>query len=61
MDTLKFYANDKCVGCSVCEKVCNLQSITLVDKKPTWKKECTRCLACIHSCPAKAIQYGVYY
>ena len=35
MDTSKFYANDKCVGCGVCEKVCNLQSITLVDKKPT--------------------------
>lgn len=58
MDTSKFYADDKCIGCGVCERVCNCKSITLVNKKPTWKKECTQCLACIHACPTKALQYG---
>jgi ferredoxin len=57
MDTKKFYSDDNCTGCSICEKVCNAQTIK-VDKKPVWGKECTQCLACINLCPVKAIQYG---
>lgn len=53
----KFYANDNCIGCKVCEKVCNGKCIT-VDKKPIWNGQCTQCLACINYCPNKAIQYG---
>jgi Fe-S-cluster-containing hydrogenase component 2 len=29
-----------------------------VDKKPVWKHHCELCCACIHFCPAEAIQYG---
>lgn len=54
----KFFVDDTCIGCGVCEKVCNCNTIKLVDKKPVWGKECIQCLACIHSCPKKAIQYG---
>ena len=54
----KFYVEDSCIGCGLCEKVCNCNTIKLVDKKPVWGKECTQCLACIHLCPKKAIQYG---
>lgn len=57
MNTKKFYANDKCTGCGICESVCNCNTIK-VDKKPSWGKECTQCLACMHFCPVKAIQYG---
>jgi ferredoxin len=57
MDTKKFYANDRCNGCGLCEKVCNSRTIE-VDKKPKWGKECTQCFACIHICPVGAIQYG---
>jgi NAD-dependent dihydropyrimidine dehydrogenase PreA subunit/flavodoxin len=56
-DTKKFYANDNCTGCGICEKVCNTQTIK-VEGKPKWGKECTQCLACIHLCPVKAIQFG---
>lgn len=57
ISTKKFYADDRCTGCGICEKVCNTGTIK-VDKKPQWGTECTQCLACINVCPAKAIQYG---
>lgn len=54
----KFYSTDDCVSCGNCEKVCNSDIITLVKGKPQWSGECSQCLACIHQCPRKAIQYG---
>lgn len=57
MGTKKFYATDACTSCGLCEKICPTGNIT-VDKKPKWGASCTKCLACIHRCPAKAIQYG---
>ena len=53
----KFYATDDCTGCGLCEKVCSIGNIS-VHIKPTWGQKCTQCLACIHRCPTKAIQYG---
>lgn len=53
----KFYATSKCIGCGICEKVCNGGCIK-VDGTPSWQGECTQCLACIHYCPTGAIQYG---
>ncbi len=52
-----FYANDHCISCKVCEKVCPTGCIT-VEGKPRWDGECTQCLACLHYCPKSAIQYG---
>lgn len=57
IDTTKFYANDHCTGCGICEKVCNCNNIQ-VNERPQWGKRCTQCLACIHYCPEKAVQYG---
>jgi ferredoxin len=56
-DAKKFYATDNCTGCGICEKVCNAQIIK-VDKKPKWEGACTQCLACVHLCPVKAVQFG---
>jgi ferredoxin len=53
----KFYANDSCTGCGICERVCNTGNIK-VDEKPKWGEHCIQCLACIHICPTRAIQYG---
>nr|WP_307991833.1 EFR1 family ferrodoxin [uncultured Niameybacter sp.] len=56
--TKPFYVEDTCIGCSICEKVCPLNTIKLVDGKPVWNKECLQCLSCINRCPKEAIQYG---
>lgn len=53
----KFYAEDSCIGCGKCEEVCPTKNVH-VEGKPTWGNNCTSCLACIHHCPVKAIQYG---
>jgi flavodoxin/NAD-dependent dihydropyrimidine dehydrogenase PreA subunit len=57
VNTTKFYANDNCTGCGICKKVCNCNNIK-VSEKVQWGKNCIQCLACIHYCPVKAIQYG---
>ena len=53
-----FYAEDSCIGCGKCEKLCPLNNIKLVEKKPVWHDRCTHCMACIGNCPVNAIQYG---
>jgi NAD-dependent dihydropyrimidine dehydrogenase PreA subunit/flavodoxin len=57
INTKKFYAEDNCNGCGLCERVCNCNTIKF-DGKPTWGKDCIQCLACINLCPVTAIQYG---
>lgn len=58
-NTDKFYADDKCVGCGLCEKICPEKVISISDGKPQWNKsKCGKCSACINRCPSRAIQYG---
>ncbi|MCF0105694.1 MAG: 4Fe-4S binding protein, partial [Holdemanella sp.] len=57
--TSKFYANDACIHCGICERNCPQDVIKLMDGKPTWvKNTCSKCSACINRCPVQAIQYG---
>ena len=53
-----FYVKDSCIGCGKCAKLCPLNNIKLVDKKPVWSDQCTHCMACIGNCPVEAIEYG---
>ena len=53
-----FYTEDSCIGCGKCEKLCPLNNIKMVDKKPVWGTNCTHCMACIGNCPVDAIEYG---
>lgn len=57
--TKKFHAEDSCISCGLCEKVCPKNVIQLVNGRPIWaKKGCLHCTACINHCPTKAINYG---
>ena len=51
----KFYVEDNCTSCKVCEQVCPVNNIK-VDKKPIFNNNCQKCLACINNCPQKAIR-----
>lgn len=53
-----FWVDDKCNNCRICEKVCPAGNIVMTDNKPTWRRHCEQCLACIQWCPKEAIQYG---
>lgn len=53
-----FWVTDQCISCGLCRQVCPVLNITIKDNKPIWGKRCLQCLACIHRCPVKAIQYG---
>jgi ferredoxin/flavodoxin len=53
-----FYIDDNCNTCGICEEVCPVNNIILVEGKPQWQHKCQLCLACINYCPEKAIQFG---
>ena len=53
-----FYTKENCLGCGKCEKLCPLNNIKIIEKKPVWGTKCTHCMACIGNCPTNAIEYG---
>lgn len=54
----KFYSDEKCNSCRICEKVCPAGNIEMKDGKPVWKGSCEQCMACIQWCPVESIQHG---
>lgn len=54
----KFYAKDSCISCGMCQKLCPLNNIELINGRPVWQDNCTHCMACICHCPVSAIEYG---
>jgi len=53
-----YNVSDSCDGCGICASVCPAMNIELTDGKPSFRHNCEHCLACIHWCPQKAINYG---
>lgn len=53
-----FYADSKCIGCGICERVCLSGKITMADSKPLWQNhiKCYFCYACLNFCPKQSIQ-----
>lgn len=53
-----FYADSNCTGCGLCERVCLSERIRIKDGQPEWIEsiDCTYCFACLHYCPAHAVQ-----
>lgn len=55
----KWHSTEACVGCGICVKSCPQNNITLTQiKHPIWGGDCCSCLACYHSCPHHAVEYG---
>lgn len=52
-----FSVNDSCVECGICKNVCPAENIMYAHKKPIWLHHCEQCLACLHWCPNKSIQF----
>ena len=55
-----FYVEDKCNSCRICENVCPVNNIIIIDGVPEWQHKCQMCTGCLHYCPEKAIQWGEY-
>jgi ferredoxin len=53
--------DEKCNGCGICAKVCPVDNIKIVSKKPVWQNRCESCLACVNWCPQEAIQGGISF
>ena len=53
-----FAANDDCVGCGTCVKICPRENIRLVENKPSFGTNCIGCLSCVQFCPKQAINIG---
>lgn len=52
-----FRTDENCNGCGTCSKVCPVNNIKIINKKPVWQHHCETCLACYSWCPQEAI-YG---
>jgi ferredoxin len=52
-----YTVSDNCTGCTICEKVCPVKNIEMINNKPQYKHHCENCVACIQFCPQKAINY----
>lgn len=53
-----FFSDDSCNNCGICEKICPVNNIKLIDRKPIWQQKCEQCLSCINYCPVQSIQFG---
>jgi len=49
--------NEKCTGCGTCAKICPVNNIMLVDKRPQFQHRCEMCFACDEWCPSNAINH----
>lgn len=54
-----FTVSDECIGCGLCSRVCPCGNIVLKDKRPEFLHNCANCMACVTSCPKRAIGYDI--
>lgn len=51
-----FTVSDACTSCGTCANVCPSGNIRMEDGRPVWLHRCELCCACLHFCPAEAIE-----
>lgn len=54
-----FTIDQNCLSCGLCSRVCPCSNIQMVDGKPTFLHHCANCMACVVSCPQRAIGYVI--
>lgn len=57
-DCDKKFSVSGCNGCGLCANICPVDNIKLEENRPAFAHRCEHCLACLHACPTKAINYG---
>jgi len=53
-----FYADQNCIGCGKCAKVCPVKNVLIEKNRPVWLHKCEQCFACLQVCPVSALQAG---
>lgn len=54
---MNYSVSNECSGCGLCEFRCQVKNINIANGKPEWQHHCEKCMACIQSCPNKAIDF----
>lgn len=54
-----FTVSEACISCGLCSRVCPCKNIVLADRKPAFQHHCANCMACVVSCPKRAIGYDI--
>ncbi|MBO0454609.1 EFR1 family ferrodoxin [Candidatus Enterococcus murrayae] len=52
-----YQVSDDCISCNLCQKVCPVNNIEMVEGQPTFLNHCEQCVACVQYCPKKAINF----
>jgi ferredoxin len=52
-----YRVSENCTGCGICSAVCPVKNITMENNRPLFNHRCEHCLACLHHCPERAINY----
>jgi len=59
------FANNNCVSCGMCAKICPNQAIEMKSffgkKRPFWTYHCENCMRCMGYCRKKAVEAGHSY
>jgi len=51
---------EKCIGCRICEKVCEFNAVMVDKKAKIDPNACVMCGICVAACPADAIDMGFF-
>ena len=54
-----FTVSDACISCGLCTRVCPCGNLTMENGKPKFNHHCANCMACVTSCPKRAIGYNI--
>lgn len=54
-----FTISKECISCGLCSRVCPCHNIVLEGGKPSFQHHCANCMACVVSCPKRAIGYEI--